>query len=411
MENQVYILNPETNVFQLGILPLKTNTSSNLPAGFYKFKVDESMAGLQFSFVRTEPFTLVEESFGDLEEKATHITKARELSKGTLGVLLYGVSGTGKSLLAKTICNNLMAKNYPVIIVDAKYVAYLKTCIDNLKQPSVILLDEFEKMYETTEDQSELLTILDGVYQSEHTFILTANDLHRINQYMLDRPSRIKYAIEYDSLDINIVKDILNKKLEDKSKVDKVLSILMQVTTLSFDVLFQFINEVNTFPDVDVNTLANYFNISISDMPLSYTHKLSFVDNKGVSLSKKLLEITNKYNLKIKEVTFSSNNLNVQELFSLERGAIDTVRLHTEFLGEKHRVLGIPVSKFKDLIFGETIQGYPEFQWENRGMESALEDFFPDYEINPKFLEEVKSAFENIKVIFTPVNRSSFKFL
>lgn len=281
MENSVYIFNAETNTYQLGILPLLANTNELLPANTYKFRAIESMSGVQFTFEKVEPFKLLEENFGDLDFKANHIVKSRETSKGTLGVLLYGESGTGKSLLAKTICNRLMEKGYPVVILDGSSIKYLKNCVEQLKQPSVILLDEFEKMYENPREQSELLTILDGVYRSEHTFILTANELERINNYMLDRPSRIKYAIEYQSLDLDTVRNILTKKLNDKAKVDEVLAILMQVTNLSFDVLFQFINEVNTFPDVSISSLANYFNISISTLPLTYTHKVTFVDNKG----------------------------------------------------------------------------------------------------------------------------------
>ena len=61
---------------------------------------------------------------------------------------------------AKT--NEFIKKNLPVIIINKENLDYLPGFIDKISQSCVFLLDEFEKMFENTEDQSFLLPILDG---------------------------------------------------------------------------------------------------------------------------------------------------------------------------------------------------------------------------------------------------------
>ncbi len=62
-----------------------------------------------------------------------------------MGVLLNGVKGTGKSVTAKLICNEL--KNFlPIIIVDKAYEG-LPQFISKIQQEVIIFIDEFEKVF------------------------------------------------------------------------------------------------------------------------------------------------------------------------------------------------------------------------------------------------------------------------
>lgn len=187
-----------------------------------------------------------------------------------LGVLLHGVSGTGKSTLAKCIANTvLQSLELPVIIITGQSIKHLEYLISNLKQPVMFLVDEFEKMFEDKDDQNYLLTLLDGLYSSNHLFVLTANDASKINTYFFNRPSRIRYAIEYKSLGLDVCEEILKENFEPQY-VEDLLGKLATVNNLSFDVLQEIMTEAKHFPDLPVSDVFDGFNLSRLNLNLSY---------------------------------------------------------------------------------------------------------------------------------------------
>lgn len=265
---QIYVRNG--NVFKSATLPDTSISSSILPPNVYKFVVTESMMGVEYSFNALTPFSEPNKYYGNLVQTADHITHYRLNNKGNLGVLLHGISGTGKSLLAKRLCNQIQKETEsPIIIIDQSSIEHLGNCIQLLNTPCIFLLDEFEKLFDNNDEQNALLSILDGVYQTNHTFILTANDNRRINKYMFGRPSRIRYAIEYDTLDAETVEEVLQDLLIDKTKVSKCLTLMLQVEPLSFDIITQFASEVNNYPDMPLETLIGLFNIVPDTQTLS----------------------------------------------------------------------------------------------------------------------------------------------
>lgn len=315
-------------------LPDGKLSSDTLEPNVYKAITKETPFGLDISFQVMDNFTEPSKYYGSLLSYAKHIEDYRDNHQGNLGVLLYGMSGTGKSLLAKHLCNAFQAKGMPIIVIDANTVFNLEAIIQLLKTPCVFLLDEFEKMFENNAQQGYLLTILDGIYQTNHTFILTANETHSINPYMFSRPSRIRYAIEYENLDVELVEEILNDLLEDKSKVSQVLTLMLQIDNLSFDVLTQFIKEVNFYKDKSIKDLADLFNIELSEELLAEKYIPTLVDKKsGKSLPELLNELVKPIfegtNINIDFVTtfgrrltlseLSSNNFESNDLFILER--------------------------------------------------------------------------------------------
>lgn len=104
-----------------------------------------------------------------------HTTKADKVLRTfanmnrSLGVILSGDKGIGKSLFAKLLAVKAKEQNIPLIVVD-KYITGIASYLENIDQEVMVLFDEFDKTFGgiTAKDgeanpQTELLSSFDGV--------------------------------------------------------------------------------------------------------------------------------------------------------------------------------------------------------------------------------------------------------
>lgn len=171
-----------------------------------------------------------------------------------LGVVLNGTKGTGKTVAAKLICNDL---DIPVIIVNSSFKGMILPFIQQLNFECVVLIDEAEKTFRQDGDDEILLKLIDGVYNSTRKlYILTTNRL-TINENLLGRPGRVRYIQEFKNLPLKAISDFIDDNLIDKSKKDRVLQEVDLLEISTIDILKAIVEEVNIFGDLDEANLLN----------------------------------------------------------------------------------------------------------------------------------------------------------
>lgn len=225
------------------------NVHDVLPAGNYIIKMTpENVMYLEKQANFTHPPKL----YGHTMQTAQRIIKTFYGRPRGTGVLLSGEKGSGKTLLARTVCIEAAAQeNIPTIIINMPWKGdNFFTFLSAITQPCIVLFDEFEKVYDTKEnEQDAILTLLDGVFPSKKLFVLTCNDRHGINQNMINRPGRIFYTMEFHGLEEGFIREYAQDNLIDKNHVDSIVRITMLFSEFNFDMLQALIEEMNRYQE------------------------------------------------------------------------------------------------------------------------------------------------------------------
>ena len=239
------ILQNNKDVFQAPGTPMQ----GGLKKGVYSLKYDD-MRG--FYLHVEEPFTFPEKMYGDDDNIIRRaITKFNSIDRN-LGVLLTGLKGSGKTLTAKKLC---VESGLPVIIIPQCYSgpAFIEFMTSSELGSCVVFIDEFEKLYygnsgdrQLDQGSDDMLRILDGPYTTHNMFVFTTNT-DRINECLINRPSRIFYRKNYGSLGDKVVREVAEDMLADKSYIDDLIHTCSILPFVSFDILTSLIKESNLF--------------------------------------------------------------------------------------------------------------------------------------------------------------------
>ena len=212
-----------------------------LPVGNYIVKFNP-MSG--FWLETSEPFKMPSKIYGSCLRNSERILNTFRSRNGNTGVMLVGEKGSGKTLLARQIS---ISSQMPVIIINNNFTGDdFNSFLSAITQPSVVIFDEFEKVYDK-EGQEKILTLLDGTYQSQKLFLLTSNDKWKLDSNMKNRPGRIFYLIEFDGLDEEFIREYCQDRLIDKSKVEGIVKISTLFDKFNFDMLTAIVEEINRY--------------------------------------------------------------------------------------------------------------------------------------------------------------------
>lgn len=181
---------------------------------------------------------------------------------GFTGVMLAGVKGSGKTVMAKVIANK---SGLPIINIGKNIRPYtLKNLVDKLDDTSVcFLFDELDKVLADYDD-SVLLQVLDGSdTKGKHMILFTCNNDDEISEYLIDRCSRIRYWREFDEMSPSLIMEVLNDKLNDKKEVKSLTDFIKDnFEVCSFDNISSFVKEANDYPTTTFEELFEDMNLS-----------------------------------------------------------------------------------------------------------------------------------------------------
>jgi hypothetical protein len=221
-----------------------------LPAGNYVVKEMPMDGPLYLEHI--DSFEIKGKRYGDLDKNTNRILNTFMSRPNATGVMLAGEKGSGKSLLAKNLA--IVAArdmDIPCIVINAPWVGdKFNSFIQSIEQPCMVLFDEFEKVYDS-DDQERALTLLDGVFPSKKLFVLTCNDKWRIDQHMRNRPGRLFYMIDYKGLDSAFITEYCMDNLKDslKKHTEKLCQIAALFSQFNFDMLKATVEEMNRYDE------------------------------------------------------------------------------------------------------------------------------------------------------------------
>lgn len=201
----------------------------------------------------------------ELEEDITFKTRVlNNFNKNdkSIGIMLAGTKGTGKTMLTKVIAKE---SNLPIIIVDSQYPANrLVTFFKQFTTPVCIIFDEIEKNFDT----SSMLDFLDGVEKTTKKLVLmTCNNLNKVSEYLQDRCSRVRYIRKYTPTDNLAFLPMLieDKQIKNAKKVEEFIKTKFKLP--SIDNINAFLNEIKELEDEDLSLddIIKYMNINLND--------------------------------------------------------------------------------------------------------------------------------------------------
>ena len=252
------------NTFQIYGDSLKTY--EQLPAGTYE--VGFSKFSGFFLTAHTDLVVNEEKVYGCTEKKVQKVLHSFSKVDRNFGVILSGRKGIGKSLFARVLAVHALRAGIPLILVTAYYPG-IANFLSSIEQEVIVLFDEFEKTFASKDNdapQEELLPMFDGLDGGKKLFIVTCNEVHKLNSYLLNRPGRFHYHFILTNPNPDEIREYLTDKLEEQYHplIKKVVSFSAHAD-LTYDILRAIAFELNNGYSFE-ETLAD-LNISKESTP------------------------------------------------------------------------------------------------------------------------------------------------
>ena len=236
--------------------------------------------------------------YGSSPRKVEKVMKTFDAFDRNCGVILSGAKGVGKSLFARLLAIEGIKKGLPLLIVSS-YIPGIADFLSSIEQECIVLFDEFEKTFSEKQDgdvkpQEELLSLFDGIDNGKKLFVITCNETHKLNSYLLNRPGRFHYHFTMTCPDADEVSEYLKDKLDPEyhNTIPQVVKFTSYVT-LTYDVLRAIAFELNN--GYSFNETLMDLNIKREDAP-RYNLEIEFVNGEIIRETERIDVFSGKEN-------------------------------------------------------------------------------------------------------------------
>jgi len=244
--------------------------------GIYKLNYEES-SGYHMVPYR-QSFTVEGKSYGMMEDHVNIFWNSYLKKSHSMGVMLTGAAGSGKTRMAEMMCNMAIRNNmFVVMITEVPIKLELISYIDSLCN-AVVLFDEFTKNV-NLRMQGKMLTMFSAIGPAKKLFIITENELNSVSPYIRTRPGRIRYALDFGRVDISVVNECCDDYGVSGPFRDALLKLHAKAPKMAFDHLQTILSEHVEIPDMTLDELLTILNLS-DLVPIEEWVVTSVVDNK-----------------------------------------------------------------------------------------------------------------------------------
>lgn len=284
------------------------------------YQMNKSSTGITVEY-ETNIINTPELVFGLTKERVLRFWKRFCKQDSSLGVLSVGNPGSGKTMESDILANLcVLNAEIPVIkitgfMVDEKTIQYIQQ-LDNV----CLYFDEFSK-HVNWNSQRLLLPVLTNA-NKKFLVLMTENSKSEISAFILNRTQRVRYIVEHDKLEKEVIIDYLTLFDIDNRFREDLLERYDKALVFSFDNLMAIISEYQDNPDETLDEVLRYLNIT------------SIKKSKGFKLTK-VIKIEKKDD-KLEEV-----ELPIETNYILDKAKLETADNLYVFFSNKYASIAI----------------------------------------------------------------------
>lgn len=339
-------------------------THDILPAYTYIVEFSE-LTG--YSLRRTDPLIQGEDRvYGNHEDRVRRIVRSYGVMDRSLGVILSGDKGMGKSLMLRMVAEAMRRENDLPTIIVRHNTPGISSFIDEIGE-AVIVFDEFEKVFTSDhngDSQSQFLSLFDGMSTAKRLYILSVNNLDKLNDFMQNRPGRFHYHMRFTYPAADMIRTYIRdqapetseKNIEDIVNFSKRFDITFDhLRAICFELnlgedFLEVVGDLNikrnqhhgsnsevivTFKGGRTVTFTGYFDLFDEESPVSLYDRIS-----GTTLEFRLLgsvETDEGIVLDISNVKVTTDSDILDDLLGDEDGEDETIPVAYAIVKRKHQ--------------------------------------------------------------------------
>ena len=249
-----------------------------LPVAYYKLQ-QHPMFG-PYLEKKGENLAVPDLIYGSTEKRAELIINTFNRKEDAMGVALFGSKGAGKTLLSNVLANKSLAQGMPVVDLTGTvdFNAGILDFVNGLGS-CMIILDEFFKnlmnrdnsesnstsndLQNVEKAQNRMLTFFSATNNAKRLTVIIDNNSQFLNDFFRNRPSRLRYIFNYNSVESEVVK-ALCKKEGLSEDMESALVTYATKNCCTFDMINELIDEVINQPvleEVNLVNITSYMNV------------------------------------------------------------------------------------------------------------------------------------------------------